>query len=391
MRHRSCLLLLSALWGIGSSFACSRGDYEPCADKAPGDPCTLCAPGDSDCVELMVAKVCAANGFCGGRGDTGSPNMDRNDDHSWLIDSGGGFCLSWTGVEDAPSGGLWLGAGGGLFRVDATDPETAFRIDRRAIEAASVVAMRRVREDVFVVFGAPEVVRFGPDGRRTSLGPGSTPIAVSDNGCIGVRRDDELVVRAPGEDSARTVALPRPVSGFRLGVEAAVGLADSLLVRTYRGRDGFGALYDVACPNLRVTEIATESPIVNLSAFVRDEANRLWAIDRERGVRPSKSRLVRSEDSGRTWSAVPVPKDWQSSSFAIRGDWVVVAPPKLHAVLVSTDGGANWTLEPVDTFTSVAGFETMSVHISERGIVTIGANCNYLVHRRLPLDRHSGS
>jgi hypothetical protein len=52
---------------------------------------------------------------------------------------------------------------------------------------------------------------------------------------------------------------------------------------------------------------------------------------------------------------------------------------------VSSDGGVHWTVEPVDTYVSLASFAPMSVHISAAGIIAIGAERNYLVHRRLPL------
>ena len=39
-------------------------DYEPCADKACGATCTVCAPGDSDCVETAVVKYCQPDGSC---------------------------------------------------------------------------------------------------------------------------------------------------------------------------------------------------------------------------------------------------------------------------------------------------------------------------------------
>jgi hypothetical protein len=39
--------------------------YDPCAGKSCGDACTLCAPGDADCIETAVIKACDAGGVCG--------------------------------------------------------------------------------------------------------------------------------------------------------------------------------------------------------------------------------------------------------------------------------------------------------------------------------------
>ncbi len=367
-----------------------RSGYEPCDGKSPGDSCRLCAHSDPECVETQQVKTCSASGVCSGRSsvDAGA-NVDvdqPNDGHSWLVDSGGGFCLSWTGVEDGPDGTLWLGAGGGLFRVDAANPGFTFAIDRRAIEAGPVTALRRIGKDLFVVFGS-EVVRYRGRTDRASFGVGtSTPVAVSDNGCLALRHKDELMVRLPGETDFRSAALPRPTNGFRLEVDAAVGLPDSILVRTYRTGDGaIGGLYRLTCPGLEVTEIARGKAVVNLSRFARDGANRILAIDRLNAGVASSHRLVQSEDEGKTWDAVTVPDGWQSSVFAARGKWLVVAPPNLGAILLSSDAGQHWVMDPIDTYRSVARYETMSVHVSDSGVVTATANCNFLIHRRLPL------
>jgi hypothetical protein len=339
----------------------------------------------------MQVKICSPDGVCGGQSkDAGAIKVDhRNDGHTWLIDNGGGFCLSWTGVEDGPDGQLWLGAGGGLFHVDATDPESAFAIDLRPVERGPVTALRRIGNDLFAVFGTEEVVRYRGPSERASFGVGtSTPIAISDNGCLAMRHDDELVVRRPGETEFHAAVLPRPANGFRLEVDAAVGLADSILVRTYRNADGIiGGLFKVTCPGLEVTEVTRGNAIVNLGSFARDDTNRVLAIDRYAGMGSSNYRLMQSNDEGKTWDPVVVPSGWQSSVFASRGKWLVVVPPKLGGILLSSDGGEHWAIEPVETYRSVANFETLSVHISERGVVTVGANCNYLVHRRLPLHQ----
>jgi len=48
-------------------FACEGNEndgYDPCAAKACGDTCTVCAPDDTDCVETAVVKMCDAEGEC---------------------------------------------------------------------------------------------------------------------------------------------------------------------------------------------------------------------------------------------------------------------------------------------------------------------------------------
>ncbi|MEZ4428738.1 MAG: hypothetical protein R3A51_13730 [Nannocystaceae bacterium] len=63
------LYALACAFGLGLG-ACDLpskpiGDeYEPCADKSCGDPCTVCAPNDPDCVETQVLKVCDPEGQC---------------------------------------------------------------------------------------------------------------------------------------------------------------------------------------------------------------------------------------------------------------------------------------------------------------------------------------
>ncbi|MEQ8273025.1 MAG: hypothetical protein RMA76_10575 [Deltaproteobacteria bacterium] len=40
------------------------GGYDACGDKNCGDPCTVCDPDDSDCVESQEAKSCNVRGVC---------------------------------------------------------------------------------------------------------------------------------------------------------------------------------------------------------------------------------------------------------------------------------------------------------------------------------------
>jgi hypothetical protein len=42
----------------------SRPTYDPCAGKACGDTCSLCAPDDPDCMETAEVKACNADGAC---------------------------------------------------------------------------------------------------------------------------------------------------------------------------------------------------------------------------------------------------------------------------------------------------------------------------------------
>ena len=39
-------------------------EYDPCAGKSCGDPCSLCPPDDAECVETAVVKQCNAAGEC---------------------------------------------------------------------------------------------------------------------------------------------------------------------------------------------------------------------------------------------------------------------------------------------------------------------------------------
>ncbi len=48
---------------VGSWDGCKG--YDPCANKACGDLCTLCDPADPDCAETAILKFCDANGQCG--------------------------------------------------------------------------------------------------------------------------------------------------------------------------------------------------------------------------------------------------------------------------------------------------------------------------------------
>ena len=188
---------------------CVNHEYEPCAGKATGARCRLCPQNDSSCVELQVIRTCNAAGVCGGTRDAG-PKVDPNEGHGWLIDNGGGFCLSWMGVEDGPDGRLWLGASGGIFHVDASNPESALLIDPAAIERGAVTALRRAGGNLYAVFGSEEVVEFTA-GSRARFGAGTSgPVAASDNGCVAVTRGDELAARrcAPATEE-RIAALDR--------------------------------------------------------------------------------------------------------------------------------------------------------------------------------------
>ena len=83
----------------------------------------------------------------------------------------------------------------------------------------------------------------------------------------------------------------------------------------------------------------------------------------------------------------PLPEGFQASKYAIRGDWVVAAAPRLEAVAIATDGGERFAVEPIATYSSVKSMDTFSAYVSSDGLVALGANCNYLVHRRAKLAR----
>lgn len=56
------LRLLSPLLLALGLAACNG--YAPCDDKACGEVCTVCPPGDPDCVEVPGRKACDTRGEC---------------------------------------------------------------------------------------------------------------------------------------------------------------------------------------------------------------------------------------------------------------------------------------------------------------------------------------
>ena len=44
--------------------AAPAGEFAPCAGKTCGEPCTVCSPAATDCMETMVVKQCNAQGQC---------------------------------------------------------------------------------------------------------------------------------------------------------------------------------------------------------------------------------------------------------------------------------------------------------------------------------------
>lgn len=63
---RLALSLGIFLAAAASRQGCGSGpsSYDPCAARACGDPCTLCAPGDPGCAETAIAKACDPSGRC---------------------------------------------------------------------------------------------------------------------------------------------------------------------------------------------------------------------------------------------------------------------------------------------------------------------------------------
>lgn len=47
--------------------SCTSPPYDPCAGKQCGDACTVCDPGDPNCVETAVLKTCGSDGTCDAR------------------------------------------------------------------------------------------------------------------------------------------------------------------------------------------------------------------------------------------------------------------------------------------------------------------------------------
>lgn len=59
--------LALVLAAAASRDGCGNGDrpaYDPCAGKACGEACTVCAPDDRDCAETAVVKACDPFGRC---------------------------------------------------------------------------------------------------------------------------------------------------------------------------------------------------------------------------------------------------------------------------------------------------------------------------------------
>jgi hypothetical protein len=54
-----------AAQGSDEGAASSVIPFEPCAEKACGDDCTLCAPGDDDCISPAEPLACDHEGKCG--------------------------------------------------------------------------------------------------------------------------------------------------------------------------------------------------------------------------------------------------------------------------------------------------------------------------------------
>jgi hypothetical protein len=231
------------------------------------------------------------------------------------------------------------------------------------------------------------VVSYDANAAPTELAPRTTsPLARTDNGCVGMAQGDDFVVLAPGAKTLAVAPLAKP-SNLEREIDAAVGLGDSFLVRTFRGDgDTLGALQRVTCPGLAVTQVAKGDAVINLGTFERDDKGGIWAVDRYNGGDGSTNwRLMKSVDDGKTFAAVKVPAGFQASKIALKKNVVVVAPPKGVAVLLSTDRGATFALEPLDLHDAIGDFAVNDVHVTDDGILTLTADCNYLVHRRARL------
>jgi hypothetical protein len=60
----SIAVVVAAAASSGGCASLSHSPYAPCAGRACGDACTVCAPDDPDCVETAVMKACSEDGEC---------------------------------------------------------------------------------------------------------------------------------------------------------------------------------------------------------------------------------------------------------------------------------------------------------------------------------------
>ena len=88
--------------------------YEPCAGKACGESCTLCAPSDFDCFETDEIKACNLDGAC--VSDTGD-----------LCTSAGTLCGRINGGEDLIGALEWQEAGD--LTLYATKPDRTIELN----------------------------------------------------------------------------------------------------------------------------------------------------------------------------------------------------------------------------------------------------------------------
>ncbi len=83
----------------------SPNGYDPCADKLCGDPCTLCAPDDPDCVSSDEVKTCDAEGKCHGSLDA-CPTEDCNQRDADSCEEYGCTALRGTPAPLNPADGV---------------------------------------------------------------------------------------------------------------------------------------------------------------------------------------------------------------------------------------------------------------------------------------------
>ena len=344
---------------------------------------------------LLGGAACSSAGEATRPEPDAGPAPDPQAGQPWVVDEGGGFCSTVDALAEDPGspGRLWLTAGETMVATFARDTTTdRFRLDPKKT-TTSVVTLRPIGNDVFVsLAGSQErlprtLVYSGSDEAAQVFSWPARRIARSDSGCIGGERfvsndvGTEFVVRRPDGSKERTLPLPH-YEHWPLFLDGMLGLPDSLLVLANRNADARGALYRVSCATLDHELIASGESISLLHAFTRGAGSRIWAVDGAFETR----RVVQSDDGGATWQRAPGLLDFVSSRIFARENLVVVTGAYMNVVSISTDSGATWRSEGIQTFSKSVGTRTAnSVLVASDGTLFVGGACNTLAHRRLRL------
>ena len=316
---------------------------------------------------LLVSAASALSGVAACSSDDVSvrpvrdagPDADPQVGQPWVIDGDGGFCFNVDALVEDPvtPGRLWFTAGeimSATLSRDATTDRFAFDLRK---PTTGVVSLQSIKGDVFLSLAgsagsAPRTVVYAGADTPTEVFPwAARRLARSDSGCVGGEHfvsnevGTELVVRGADGTKQRTLALPHYVH-WPLFLDAMVGLEDSLLVLADRNAEGRGALYRVSCASLDFQLIASGDGVSLLNGFTRGKGTRLWAIDGGWETR----RLAQSDDEGTSWKAVSGLLDFVASRIFVRDEVVVVAGAHMDVIAVSTDAGATWHTETIQSF-----------------------------------------